>query len=92
MENNLIAKGIVPQTLSWPKRARYYFYAHEGTLDPDTGMFVTSDVLREAAQRLEDAMRRTEEGTFQPNRENDVSAGHLVPATGTGTKPSCDRH
>ena len=21
-----------------------------------------------------------------------VSAGHLVPATGTGTKPSCDRH
>ena len=51
MENNLIVKGIVPQTLSWPKRARYYFYAHGGTLDPDTGMFVTSDVLREAAQR-----------------------------------------
>ena len=56
MENDLIAKGIVPQTLSWPKRARYYFYVHGGTLDTDTRMFVTSDVLREAAQRLEDAM------------------------------------
>ena len=31
MKNNLIAKGIIPQTLSWPKRARYYFYAHGGT-------------------------------------------------------------
>ena len=27
MENDLIVKGIVPQTLSWPKRARYYFYS-----------------------------------------------------------------
>ena len=71
MENDLIAKGIVPQTLSWPKQSRYYFYAHRGTLDPDTGMFVTSDVLREATQRLDDVMRRKEEGTFQPNREND---------------------
>lgn len=84
MENNLIVKGIVPQTLSWPKRARYYFYAHGGTLDPDTGMFVTSDVLREAAQRLEDAMRRTEEGTFQPNRENDELTYALGNAEHTG--------
>ena len=84
MENNLIVKGIVPQTLSWPKRARYYFYAHGGTLDPDTGMFVTSDVLREAAQRLDDAMRRTEEGTFQPNRENDELTYALGNAEHTG--------
>ena len=84
MENDLIAKGIIPQTLSWPKRARYYFYAHGGTLDPDTGIFVTSDVLRETAQRLDDAMRRTEEGTFQPNRENDELTYALGNAEHTG--------
>ena len=84
MENDLIAKEIVPQTLSWPKQAMYYFYAHGGTLDPDTRMFVTSDVLREAAQRLDDAMRYTEEGTFQPNRENDELTYTLGNAEHTG--------
>ena len=93
MENDLIAKGIVPQTLSWPKRTRYYFYAHGGTLDPDTGMFVTSDVLREATQRLNDVIRRTEEGTFKLNRENDElayafgNAEHSGRTRGVGVVP-----
>ena len=47
-------------------------------------MFVTSDILREAAQRLDDAMRRTEEGTFQPNRENDELTYALGNAEHTG--------
>jgi hypothetical protein len=47
-------------------------------------MFVTSDVLREAAQRLDDAMRRTEEGTFRPNRENDELTYALGNAEHTG--------
>lgn len=71
MEADIIAKGIVPQTLSWPKRARYYFYAHGGRLDPETGAFITSDAIREATQRLNEALRLSEEGSFQPNREND---------------------
>ena len=82
MENDLIAKEIVPQTLRWPKRARYYVYAHGGTLDPGTGMFVTSDIIR-----------RTEEGTFKLNRENDEltyafgNAEHSGRTRGVGVVP-----
>ena len=48
MEEDLIARGILPATFNWPLRARYYFYAHGGTLNMEDGSFVTSDAIREA--------------------------------------------
>ena len=54
---------------------------------------MTSNILREASQRLDDVMRRTEEGTFEPNRENDEltcalgNAEHSRRTRGVGVVP-----
>ena len=37
----------------------------------EDGSFVTSDRLREAANRLEEAVKAVAAGTFKPDREND---------------------
>ena len=71
MEEDLRAKGIVPANHTWPLRARWFFYAHGGSLDPEDGSFRTSDSIRAAVERLEVAIKMVEEGTFRPNREKD---------------------
>ena len=71
MEEDLIARGIVLATFNWPLRAKYYFYAHGGTLNMEDGSFVTSDAIREAANKLDDALKAMSEGSFKPDREKD---------------------
>jgi len=71
MEAALMEKGIAPATLHWPSRAKWYFYAHGGKLNPDSGALITSDELRAAAERLEAMLKAKVEGTFKPNREKD---------------------
>jgi hypothetical protein len=61
MEEDLIARGIEPATFNWPLRAKYYFYAHGGTLNMEDGSFVTSDRIREATDKL----------ALKPDREKD---------------------
>ena len=56
MVEDLIARGIVPATFNWPMRAKYYFYAHIGTLNMEDDSFVTSDAIREAADRFDVAL------------------------------------
>jgi hypothetical protein len=53
MEEDLIARGIILATLNWPLRAKYFFYAHGGTLNMEDGSFVSTNRLREAADRLD---------------------------------------
>ena len=36
-ENDLIAKGVEPETLNWPDRSRTWFFRVGRTLDPETG-------------------------------------------------------
>jgi len=79
MEDDLIARGIVLATFNWPLQAKYYFYAHGGSLDMEDGSFVTSDVIREAADRLDVALKAVSEGSFKPDREKD----ELMYALGT---------
>ena len=64
MEEDLIARGILPATFNWPLRAKYYFYAHGGTLNMEDGSFVTSDAIREAANKLDEALKAMSEGSF----------------------------
>jgi hypothetical protein len=71
MEEDLIARGIIPATFNWPLRAKYYFYAHGGTLNLEDGLFVTSDRIREATDRLETALVVVAEGTLKLDREKD---------------------
>jgi len=71
MEEDLIARGILPATSNWPLRAKYYFYAHGGTLNMEDGLFVTSDAIREAANKLDGTLKAVSEGSFKPDREKD---------------------
>ena len=40
IETALIAKGITPETADWPERSKQWFYAHGGSLDPQTGKII----------------------------------------------------
>ncbi|RCV25390.1 hypothetical protein SETIT_5G162700v2, partial [Setaria italica] len=71
MEDDIIAKGIVPATLKWPEQAKHWYYAHGGTLNPKNGSFVFGQELREAAMRLVELIKSTAEGSFVPDREKD---------------------
>jgi hypothetical protein len=71
MEEDLIARGIVPLTFNWLLRAKSYFYAHRGTLNMEDGSFVTSDWIREATDKLEMAFVAIAKGTLKPDREKD---------------------
>ena len=42
-ENDLLAKGVEPETLNWPDRSRTWFFGVGGTLDPETGKCVWTD-------------------------------------------------
>ena len=37
MEVDILAKGITPESLNWPKRVKNWFFAHGGRLDLETG-------------------------------------------------------
>ena len=65
MENEMIKNGIIPATLRWPKRAKWYFLAHGGTLNQETGALIPSDALQAAAQRLDEVLKLKEEGKFR---------------------------
>jgi hypothetical protein len=61
-------------TFNWPLRAKYYFYAHEGTLNMEDGSFMTSDQIREVTDKLDTALKAIAEGTLKPDREKDELA------------------
>ena len=39
-EAGLLAKGIIPQTVDWPDRSKFWLFAHGAGLDPQTGLIV----------------------------------------------------
>jgi hypothetical protein len=69
MEEDLMAREIIPATFNWPLRAKYFFYAHGSMLNMEDGSFVTTDRTREAADRLDIALKAIAEGTLKPDRE-----------------------
>jgi hypothetical protein len=71
MEDDLTARGIVPATFDWPQRAIHFFYTHGGSLNPEDGSLITNDAIREAANRLDEALKVVSEGCFKPDREKD---------------------
>jgi hypothetical protein len=71
MEEDLTVRGIIPATFKWPLRAKYFFYAHGGTLNMEDASFVTTDRRREAADKLDMALKAVAKGTLKPDREKD---------------------
>jgi hypothetical protein len=49
MEKDLLAKGINLFSIDWPERSKNWFFAHGGSLDPETGELVVGGTIREAA-------------------------------------------
>ena len=87
MEDDLTARGIVLATFDWPQRVKHFFYAHGGSLNPEDGSLITSDDIREAANRLDEALKAMSEGSFKPDREKD----ELTYALGTPEHTGCVR-
>jgi len=77
-------QGIVWVNFNWLMRAKYFFYAHGGTLSMEDGSFVTRDAIREAANKLDDAHKAVSEGSFKPDREKDELAYTLGTPKYTG--------
>ena len=71
MEVDILAKGITPESLNWPKRAKNWFFAHGGRLDLETRKLVHGTKLERATQRLSYALQAKAIGAFRPNREKD---------------------
>ena len=71
-ENDLIAKGVEPETLNWPDYCRTWFFGVGRTLDPVTGKCVwTSKQLRIPVTKLREYIATVQEGRFGPDREKD---------------------
>ena len=52
-ENDLLDKGIEPETMNWPDRCRTWFFWAGGKLDPVSGRCVwTDELLRIPVKRL----------------------------------------
>ena len=71
-ENDLVHKGIEPETINWPDCCRTWFFGAGGTLDPVTGKCIwTNDQMDIPVSKLKQYIEAAQEGTFFPDREND---------------------
>ena len=87
-EQDLIAKGVEPETLHWPDRCRTWFFRVGGTLDPETGKCIwMNKQLEIPVKKLQKCIAATQQGTFVPDREND----ELTEALGNPEHPGRTR-
>jgi hypothetical protein len=70
-EQEMVAAGVPPCTLSWPDRCKRFFYAHRGKLDPATGDVLERASLKDASEdvldAINDAIEEARTGAFMPN-------------------------
>jgi hypothetical protein len=71
IESEILAKGIEPESINSPARAKFWFFGHGGRLDQETGKIVFGPKLERAAQRFAYARNAVDSGVFKPNREKD---------------------
>jgi len=38
LEHEILDRGIEPESLHWPERAKYWFFSHGRTMDLETGV------------------------------------------------------
>lgn len=87
-EQDLIAKGVEPETLNWPDHSWTCFFGVGGTLDPEAGKCHWTDKqLATPITKLQAAIKAVQEGTFIPDREND----ELTEALGNPEHPGRTR-
>ena len=65
-ENDLIAKGVKPETLNWLDRCRTWFFGVGGTLDPVTGKCQwTDEQLQIPVRKLRQGEGRAHNGPWE---------------------------
>ena len=63
-ENDLLDKGVEPETLNWPDRCRTWFFGVGGSLDPVSGKCIwTDEQLRIPVTRLQEYINKVQQGT-----------------------------
>ena len=67
MEADLLAKGIHPFSIEWPKCSKNWFFVHGGSLNRETGEPVVGGTIGEAARGLFDIVDASASGAFVPN-------------------------
>ena len=69
-ENDLVHKGIKPETINWPDRCRTWFFWAGRTLDPVTGKCIwTNDQMDIPVRKLKQYIEVAQQGTFFLDRE-----------------------
>jgi hypothetical protein len=61
-EQELIDRGLVPESLDWPERAKHWFFIHGGRLDLDTGNVVYGEHIQAVAERFHQARSVAQSG------------------------------
>ena len=64
-------RGIRPTTWDWPDRSKWWLFANGVTLNQLDGTFVVPEHMQEVSRDLVTAIDEAQQGTFQPQREND---------------------
>ena len=71
MELDLMDRGIRPTTWDWPNRSKWWLFANGVTLNQLDGTLVVPKHMQEVSRDLVAAIDEAQQGTFQPQREND---------------------
>ena len=64
-------RGIRPTTWDWPNRSKWWLFANGVTLNQLDGTLVMPEHMQEVSRDLVTAIDEAQQGTFQPQREND---------------------
>jgi hypothetical protein len=60
-----------PESIDWPEHAKYWFFSHGGTLDPEIKKIVFGKKLQRVAERFAYARSVTQSGQWQLKRDKD---------------------
>ena len=64
-------RGIKPVTWDWLDRSKWWLFANDVTLNQLDGTLVVPEHMQEVSRDLAAAIDEAQQGTFQPQREND---------------------
>ena len=64
-------RGIRSTTWDWPDRSKWWLFANGVTLNQLDGTLVVPEHMQEVSRDLVAAIDEAQQGTFQPQREND---------------------
>ena len=63
-------RGIRPMTWDWPDRSKWWLFTNGVTLNQLDGTMVVPEHMQEMSRDLVAAIDEAQQGTFQPQREN----------------------